>query len=485
MTPKIKQFAKLCAYAAAGCLNLFGLIALFGGNPVSPASAALGEATTALSPSQANVSATMNYQGVLRDAGGNLVNGEQDITVKLYNQPINGVLLYQAAFTGVTIRDGVFNVVLGDTVELNTGIFSQVSQLYIGITVAPDTVEMTPRQRLHPVPWAQRASSARRADSAALADNATFAATAATLQNGASVQNLTVVGPLTMSTDTEPWTIRQDFTSLRFERDGIEGLVLSGGTAVVQNFVSASDIFAAGKITASDGFNGKCITNGQVWTGTCNQDVAETFATDDLTEAGDLVVFIPEDRALTAVQRSTEPYAEMIVGVVSTNPGLVFDQGKTYLAGENDNLISEDKTVVAMIGRVPTKFSLENGPVAVGDPLTSSSTPGTAMKATEAGRIIGYAMQSSEAAKAGKILVWLQPSTHIPAYALEGVNAGSVDGLAELQAEIDALTAQVEALSTNTPSNQFPWNFSFLTGMGGLAAVGMVFGLRKRLEEAS
>ena len=189
MSSKARLFVKLCAYAVAGCIGLFGLIALFGGNPVSPASASFGETATELTASQANVSATINYQGVLRDAGGNLVNGERDITVKLYNQPINGALLYQATFTDVTVRDGVFNVVLGDTGELNTGIFSQASNLYVGITVAPDTVEMTPRQRLHPVPWAQRATSARRADSAALADSA---GSAATLQNNASVQSLMV-----------------------------------------------------------------------------------------------------------------------------------------------------------------------------------------------------------------------------------------------------------------------------------------------------
>ncbi|MEZ4580943.1 MAG: hypothetical protein R3A10_04695 [Caldilineaceae bacterium] len=49
--------------------------------------------------------------------------------------------------------------------------------------------------------------------------------------------------------------------------------------------------------------------------------------------------------------------------------------GETYLAGDNSNLISDDKTVVAMIGRVPAKFSLENGAIAVGDALTSASLP--------------------------------------------------------------------------------------------------------------
>ena len=51
---------------------------------------------------------------------------------------------------------------------------------------------------------------------------------------------------------------------------------------------------------------------------------------------------------------------------------------------------------VALVGRVPVKISLENGTIAVGDPLTSaSSTPGMAMKATRAGKILGYALEAS------------------------------------------------------------------------------------------
>lgn len=178
-----------------------------------------------------------------------------------------------------------------------------------------------------------------------------------------------------------------------------------------------------GKVSAG-GFYGDCGTTHWHYDGHmyCNADVAETFATDERTEPGDLVVFVPENREITAVRLSGKPYEGVLVGVVSTNPGLVFDQGETYLAGDNANLITDKKTVVAMVGRVPTKFSLENGPIAVGDPLTSSSTPGTAMKATKAGQIIGYAMQSSEAAEDGKLLVWLQLGTYIPPATLDALN---------------------------------------------------------------
>ena len=66
---------------------------------------------------------------------------------------------------------------------------------------------------------------------------------------------------------------------------------------------------------------------------------------------------------------------------------------------------------------------------------------GVAMKATKAGQIIGYAMQSSGASKDGKVLVWLQLGTYIPPATLDTLNA-----LPELQAEIAALKTEVAAL---------------------------------------
>ena len=144
----------------------------------------------------------------------------------------------------------------------------------------------------------------------------------------------------------------------------------------------------------------------------CNQDVAETFAALEATEPGDLVILVNQSASAPTVRKSTLPYETLLVGVVSTNPGLVFDRGQTHLAGDNSQLITPEKTVVGLVGRVPVKVSLENGPIAVGDPLTSSSTPGVAMKASRASQIIGYALEKAD--QKGKIVVHLQPSYYIP-----------------------------------------------------------------------
>ncbi|MEK7600333.1 MAG: hypothetical protein AAB462_04845, partial [Patescibacteria group bacterium] len=86
------------------------------------------------------------------------------------------------------------------------------------------------------------------------------------------------------------------------------------------------------------------------------------------------------DSSGNAVTISNSPYDRHMIGVVSTSP---YD-----VAGQDDG----HSVILALTGRVPVKVSLENGPIQAGDPLTSSSTPGVAMKATKAGKIIGTAM---------------------------------------------------------------------------------------------
>jgi hypothetical protein len=196
----------------------------------------------------------------------------------------------------------------------------------------------------------------------------------------------------------------------------VEGFaVQSNGDVRIQGRVNAAgDVDTNGKVSAENGFFGKCADNAplpgiEIF---CNQDVAETFATVEATEPGDLVTLVARPAAMPTVRRSTRTDTGPLVGVVSTSPGLVFDRGESRLAGDKSGLITPDRTVVGLVGRVPTKVSLENGPIVVGDPLTASSTPGIAMKATAPGQIVGYAMEPAD--QSGKILVHLQPGYYFP-----------------------------------------------------------------------
>ncbi len=81
--------------------------------------------------------------------------------------------------------------------------------------------------------------------------------------------------------------------------------------------------------------------------------------------------------------------------------------------------VDTDDLPVAIVGIVPTKVSAENGTIAVGDLLTTSATPGYAMKATpvhvgdveiyRTGTILGKALEPLNADKGViKVLITLR-----------------------------------------------------------------------------
>jgi hypothetical protein len=189
--------------------------------------------------------------------------------------------------------------------------------------------------------------------------------------------------------------------------------VTSEGRGIQITSKTDAIVALAGRIIANDGFRGPCPAP------FCNADIAEAFRTEVETEAGDVVMLMASEHE-PSVQKTMRAYESALVGVVSTSPGLVLDQGMTRLAGDNTGLVTPTKTVVAMLGRVPTKVSMENGAIEVGDALTSSSTPGIAMRATKAGRILGYALEP--AVSEGNVLAWLEPGYYLPPGAVDKIN---------------------------------------------------------------
>ena len=89
--------------------------------------------------------------------------------------------------------------------------------------------------------------------------------------------------------------------------------------------------------------------------------------------------------------KSNQAYDNNLLGIVSSNPAIVI--GNSIRQGDNARSSPEGNVPVALSGRVPVKFSNENGEVKAGDYLTSSATkPGYAMKATKPGRVIGIVL---------------------------------------------------------------------------------------------
>jgi hypothetical protein len=115
-------------------------------------------------------------------------------------------------------------------------------------------------------------------------------------------------------------------------------------------------------------------------------DFAEVLAADDELEPGDVLVIGPDG----ALARSAEAYQPTVVGVHSTRPSYV---------GGAANLGQDGFAPLAMMGVVPVKVSAENGPIAPGDMLVASATPGHAMTSgpnPPIGTVIGKALEGLE-----------------------------------------------------------------------------------------
>ncbi|PCI28011.1 hypothetical protein COB55_04680, partial [Candidatus Wolfebacteria bacterium] len=150
--------------------------------------------------------------------------------------------------------------------------------------------------------------------------------------------------------------------------------------------------------------SGEAFTGGGAWNAG-GADVAEYFPTDDFELVpGDIVSVSPWDSS-GLVSRSYGSYDEHIIGIVSTNPGLKLGSDVT---GGNAG-----KKPIALTGRVPVRVSLEGGPIAKGDRLTTSNVRGVAMKSTEAGRVVGFALEDytlqDEADGVRSVLVFVGP----------------------------------------------------------------------------
>jgi excisionase family DNA binding protein len=93
-------------------------------------------------------------------------------------------------------------------------------------------------------------------------------------------------------------------------------------------------------------------------------------------------------------------------GVISTAPYQVIGEDLLEsLAGPRG--LSIKPVPLALNGRVPVKFTEENGPIRAGDRLTISKTlPGYAAKQTESGMTIGVALENSQGST-GKVLTYI------------------------------------------------------------------------------
>ena len=128
---------------SAGMLVLAGLVLL-----VQVVSATPGDAPA---EPEGVPNPVFSYQGMLTDQSGSPISATVTMTFALYDSPASGTALWGPEVQTVTVRSGLFHVVLGSVVPI-TAREDVTDNLYLGIAVNGE--ELMPRERVTSVPLA-------------------------------------------------------------------------------------------------------------------------------------------------------------------------------------------------------------------------------------------------------------------------------------------------------------------------------------------
>ena len=266
-----------------------------------------------------------------------------------------GTARYVENHTGVQITDGLFNIAIGPgsgvgaqpgSSGLDPKIISLNKDMYMGIKVGGELVSC------------QQLMAAPKALNLAGGSFISYLGTAADDRAALNIGSWNGAPTLALSTlSTGGNLITGCHDTDLVDVDQCESLVF--------------EVERDGEVRSDVGFN------------TPASDFADMLPAEGDLDAGDVLV-INSEGILT---RSTQPYQTNIAGVYSTEPGFV---GGQPIEGEPEGYIP-----LALAGIIPVKVVDENGAIQPGDLLTSSSTPGYAMRAdggAPQGSVIGKAL---------------------------------------------------------------------------------------------
>jgi hypothetical protein len=139
-------------------------------------------------------------------------------------------------------------------------------------------------------------------------------------------------------------------------------------------------------------FDGNVVVTGDIEL--AGADLAEQFGVvgELAAEPGCVVVLAGDDRVRVSDRAYDRRVAGVVSGAGSYRPALILDRQ----AGS-------DRRPLALTGKVWCNAEADSGPIAVGDLLTTSATPGHAMRASDQGRafgaVIGKALGSLESGR--------------------------------------------------------------------------------------
>jgi hypothetical protein len=131
---------------------------------------------------------------------------------------------------------------------------------------------------------------------------------------------------------------------------------------------------------------GSVFTDGAYYPG--GADIAERIDVSEPVEPGDVVELDPDHPG--QYRKARQAYSQLIAGVISRAPGVTLATPSS----------SDNRSLLALMGRVLVKVTDENGPVQPGDLLVSSNKVGHAMRCPEPktceGAMIGKALEPLE-----------------------------------------------------------------------------------------
>jgi hypothetical protein len=217
------------------------------------------------------------------------------------------------------------------------------------------------------------------------------------------------------------------------------------GSSLNQTGSTSTYIFVDDSLSPSSTY---IATNADGWSTASTYDYAERFVSNGQLEAGDLVAIDPSGKELV---KATQHASDVVMGVVSTKPGFITGAATT------------GTYPIALAGRVPTKVSNVNGPIAAGDLLAPSEIPGTAMKATEQSTsIIGYALEAFADSTPGRISMFVLPSVRTAGgtqvtNVTQTVSSLSRQGLAKVYAGSTSVQVTFESLNAFPLVNVTPY----------------------------
>lgn len=206
----------------------------------------------------AQVPQLINYQGKL-DSSGVPISGTRNLTFNIYDVITAGTAIWTETQTGVTITNGVFNVLLGSVTVFPGTLFTNPGERFIGVRVGT-AAEMSPRHKITSVAYSLRANQAD-----GVADNSI---TAAKIVDG-------TVGTADLASNSVT-TVKiadNNVTAVKIaDEPGIVANQLSGG--VLLNTTSMIDITTVSITIPSAGYivlYGKCFLQ---FTGVTTQNTA-------------------------------------------------------------------------------------------------------------------------------------------------------------------------------------------------------------------